>query len=113
MGSSPAGSATIKGRNHEENCLVSFFVIFSLGCSDAFTSAVGSSLLGTNARITCHSGGVIIFDGCSTGKVHSEAQSDGYYFRDAETNRLVEVSGECFIDYDAPCPTKSVRPAQQ
>lgn len=88
--------------------LVALLIISA--CTDATCSKNASFLTGQDARITCHSGGVKIFDGCSTGKVSSEQGSDGYYFRDAETNRLVEVSGECFLDYDAPCPTTTLRP---
>lgn len=79
------------------------------GCTDACTASVLS--YGSKARVTCHSGGKVIYDGCSTGKVESNAHSDGYGFKDADTQRFVDVSGECFIDYDAPCPKESVRPA--
>lgn len=33
----------------------------------------------------------------STGKVGSEENSDGYYFKDAATGELVEVSGNVVI----------------
>ena len=79
-----------------------------VGCTDAECS--GISAYGSSARITCHSGGKVIFDGCSTGKVANEPGSDGYNFKDSETERHVSVSGECFIDYEAPCPKESIRP---
>lgn len=79
-------------------------------CTDAQCSKNTSFFTGQDARVTCHSGGKVIFDGCSTGKVSSENGSDGYFLRDKETGRLVEVSGECFLDYDAPCPTVEIRP---
>lgn len=81
-------------------------------CTDAECSKNTSFLTGQDARVTCHSGGKVIFDGCSTGKILSEHGSDGYYFRDRETQRLVEVTGECFIDYQAPCPIIEVRPVK-
>ena len=88
------------------------FLLISLpalsGCTDACTSSL--SAYGSKARVTCHSGGKVIYDGCSTGKVESNAHSDGYGFKDAQTQRYVDVSGECFIDYDAPCPKESIRP---
>ena len=33
----------------------------------------------------------------STGKVLSEANSDGYYFKDKETGKLIEVTGRLII----------------
>ena len=33
----------------------------------------------------------------STGKVHSEENSDGYYFMDQNTNKVVEVTGNLVI----------------
>ncbi len=74
--------------------------LFTMSCTDSQISAI--TAYGDSARIVCHSGGKVIYDGRSTGKIHSEQQSDGYYFRDAATGRLIEVSGECFIDYGAP-----------
>ena len=62
--------------------------------------------LGSGARVTCHSGGKVIFEGCSTGKAISESTSDGYYFKEKITGRFVEVSGDCVIDYEAMCPVK-------
>ncbi len=34
----------------------------------------------------------------SSGKVISEGQSDGYYFNDATTGKLIEVSGTVIIE---------------
>jgi len=34
----------------------------------------------------------------SSGKVLSEGQSDGYYFNDATTGKLIEVSGTVIIE---------------
>ena len=86
------------------------FVILSIGaCTDATRSAIAE--YGSSARIVCHSGGKVIYDGCSTGKILSETNSDGWLFRDAETKRLVSVSGECLIDYGSPCPITFTRPA--
>lgn len=56
--------------------------------------------LGSSATITCYSGEKQIFKGQSTGKVSSEAESDGYYFVRRSDNRLVEVSGNCIIEYN-------------
>jgi len=91
--------------------MIGFVLLFALaGCTDAQQASLGA--LGSKARITCHSGGRVIYDGCSTGKVSSNHNSDGYGFKDAETQRYVDVSGECFIDYDAPCPKETLRPGR-
>jgi len=69
-----------------------------MGCTEAEMAKIGA--LGNAAKIKCYSGGVVIYEGRSTGKVSSEANSDGYFFRDADDQRLKEVSGNCVITYD-------------
>jgi hypothetical protein len=66
-----------------------------LACSD--TERASFSAIGEPGHITCYSGGQVIFDGQSTGKIETENQSDGWKFMDAKTNRLVRVSGDCVI----------------
>jgi hypothetical protein len=39
----------------------------------------------------------MIYEGRSTGKIKSEAQSDGYYFIEKGSGKLMEVSGNCVI----------------
>lgn len=67
------------------------------GCTDAEVGKLRA--LGDPASVKCWSGGVVIFDGESTGKVESEESSDGYYFIDEKTGRPTEVSGNCVIIY--------------
>ena len=74
--------------------------ILVIGCSDATMGKLTSTLTGKGADIKCYSGDKLIYEGRSTGKVSSEAQSDGYFFRDAKDNQLKEVSGNCIISYD-------------
>lgn len=66
-----------------------------VGCSEArFEKATSFN----NPRtIKCYSGGVEIYSGRSTGRIQSEQSSDGYYFVDARTNKLTEVSGDCIL----------------
>lgn len=71
-------------------------------CTDAQTAKFGG--LGDPARITCYSGGVKVFDDFSTGKVSNEEGSDGYYFKSATTGKLVEMSGDCRLIYNADKP---------
>jgi hypothetical protein len=70
--------------------------LLSLGaCSNADMAQMGA--MGSPAHIQCFSGGVLILDATSTGKVSTENESDGWYFEDAATHRLVRVSGDCVI----------------
>lgn len=68
------------------------------GCTDAQRGKIAA--LGSSASVKCYSGGVLIYDGRSTGKVSSESNSDGYNFVDRETGYTKEVSGDCDITYD-------------
>jgi len=77
------------------------FVIGALvaltGCTDATIAQLGA--YGDAATIKCYSGAALIYEGRSTGKVESVQNSDGYLFKDAETRKLTEVSGNCVITY--------------
>lgn len=66
-----------------------------LGCTDAKWKK--ATALGSSAKVTCYSGGKVIYDGTSTGKVHTEEGSDGWYFEDKATSKLIRVSGDCVI----------------
>lgn len=72
-------------------------VIVISGCTDATFDKVTN--FGVGANVKCYSGNTLIFDGNSTGKVISEANSDGYAFRDVADGKLKEVSGNCIITY--------------
>ena len=78
------------------------------GCTSAERAKMSEYFSGavtdTNARVTCYSGGLKIYDGFAEGKIQSESSSDGYYFIDRDTGRLREVSGNCDIDYGAAIP---------
>ena len=71
--------------------------LIATSCTDAGVSKLFS--YGDSAHIKCYSGGEVIYNGYSTGKIKSEEGSDGYYFRDKETKLLMEVSGSCVITY--------------
>jgi hypothetical protein len=75
--------------------IICLFCILFVGCTDGFYKRF--AVLGDPAKITCYSGGKVIYEGTSTGKVGAEEQSDGWYFEDADTHKLVRVSGDCVI----------------
>ena len=70
-------------------------ILALLACTDAQIAA--RKALGEAGHITCYSGGQVIYDGDSTGKILTEEQSDGWFFMDSKTQRLVRVSGDCLI----------------
>jgi hypothetical protein len=77
--------------------IIMICVFFAAACSDATCAKYAS--IGNRAQVSCYSGGKLIYQGESTGKVRSEENSDGYYFKDAKDGSLKEVSGNCVIVY--------------
>ena len=77
--------------------VMTMFMFAAIGCTDTFVSSLGS--YGSTASIICYSGGIEIYNGKSTGKVESAQGSDGYLFRDSETGKLTEISGNCILRY--------------
>ena len=75
-------------------CVLGLFVGLS-GCTDAERSKLFA--FGGEHTVRCYSGGTVIYEGTASGKVLSEDSSDGYYFKDKATGRLMEVSGNCVI----------------
>lgn len=65
-------------------------------CSDANNAA--RAAWGKPHHIRQYSGGEVIGEWDSTGAVENDSQSDGYYFEDAKTNRLVTVTGTVQIE---------------
>lgn len=72
---------------------IGFVLLFGVGCTDARMSKLLQ--LGSPQHIKCYSGGAVIYEGDSTGKVANENDSDGYYWEDAATQKIVEVSADC------------------
>lgn len=67
-----------------------------VGCTDAVKKEW--TTLGSTGNIKCYSGGRLIYEGTSTGKVATVSQSDGWQFEDAKTHKYVRVSGDCLIE---------------
>lgn len=70
-------------------------IIGGVGCTDANMKQFTS--LGYAGTIVCYSGGKEIYTGTSTGKIATEKDSDGWYFVEAGTSKLIRVSGDCLI----------------
>lgn len=70
-----------------------------VGCKDATVAQIGS--LGSRHRITMYGcDGMVIGQWESTGNVSNESQSDGWYFEDAKTHKLVELTGALVIEQE-------------
>lgn len=74
--------------------IVILLALILAGCTDARIAQIKS--LGEAGRIICYSGGKIIYEGSSTGKILTEEQSDGWFFQDTD-GKLIRVSGDCLI----------------
>ena len=73
-------------------------VLVFTGCTDGVLGKFKS--YGSGAKVRCWSGGMIIYDGQSTGKVSSEANSDGYYFVEKSSGQTLEISADCITKYN-------------
>lgn len=80
--------------------LISLAAIGIEGCTN--TQLAHLSSFGSDGRITCYSGGRMIFDDFSSGKISNAHGSDGYEFMSKTTGRLMQVSGTCVVDYGVP-----------
>lgn len=74
--------------------LVAVLISFT-GCFAADRSGIGA--IGADHKVQLYSGGNLVREWESNGKVISESNSDGYYFQDKETKRLVRVTGDLVI----------------
>lgn len=66
------------------------------GCTDATWSKVTS--LGKHHEIHCYSGGKLIYEGASTGVVHNEENSDGFYFQEVSSGKIIRVNADCVVE---------------
>lgn len=77
--------------------LLFILVIFGLSaCTDASRAKIGG--LGSKFKVEligCD--GTVVREWTSTGKVKSEEASDGYYFMDENSGKLIEVTGNLII----------------
>jgi len=66
------------------------------GCTDADREKMLTNW-GKEFTIEMYSGGQLVRTWTSSGKVSTEQGSDGYFFKDKATGKLVEVSGDVVI----------------
>jgi len=73
-----------------------FLLMALASCTDATMSQI--TTYGSTARILCYSGGQVILDTTSTGKIASEEHSDGWYFKDSKTGKLIRTNADCIVE---------------
>ena len=76
--------------------LVSSLILFFYACTDAKKAKIGG--FGSKFQIEMlNCDGSVARTWISSGKVSSEQNSDGYYFMEEGTDRLIEVTGRLII----------------
>jgi len=75
--------------------IASIAVLTLSSCTDANIAKIGG--YGGEHKVELYSGGNKVREWTSSGKVESEEASDGYFFSDKETGKLIEVSGNVVI----------------
>lgn len=89
----------MKNRNVRLSIMAALFisiVMGSISCTDATRAKIGG--YGDEFKVEMvNCDGTVTRSWISSGKVHSEENSDGYYFNDKETGKLTEVTGRLVI----------------
>ena len=77
--------------------IVALFTIIGMeSCTDAERAKIGG--YGDSFKVEMiNCDGTVARTWISSGKVLSESNSDGYYFNDSETGKLIEVTGRLVI----------------
>jgi len=79
--------------------ITAIIILFTSGCKDATYAQFKS--LGCKHMVTLYANdGKIIKQWESTGNVSNQAQSDGWYFEDSKTHKLIEVTGTLVIEQE-------------
>lgn len=79
--------------------LLIFAILLCLaGCSSAEWAK--STKVWNNHKVTFYSGGQVVRTWSARGQVLDSEKSDGYYFVDDATGKLIEVSGDVVIEQE-------------
>lgn len=71
------------------------YLFLGMGCTDAGKQKFTN--YGSSTHITCWSGGQVIYDGHSTGRV-SWQEGGGALWVDTKTGKLVETFADCIFE---------------
>ncbi len=75
--------------------LVSLFALLAVGCTDAKRASWAA--YDSSASILCYSGGEVVYDGRSSGRIATVEGSDGWEFQEEGSGDFIRVSGACVI----------------
>lgn len=81
--------------------VISLVIVFVIIMVPQVLTASGRAQLGAwnnSGHVTLYSGGKLVREWDSVGKVREEEQSDGWYFQDSKTRKLVRVSGTVVVE---------------
>jgi hypothetical protein len=93
----PNRSKLIKEENMKRNLLALILILSCAGCTDAQKAQIGG--FGSKFKVTLYgASGAVIREWKSSGKVATEEHSDGWYFNDSATNKLVRVTGTVVVE---------------
>jgi hypothetical protein len=90
---------THNGRLQMKTVIALAFLVLLIACKDSEVAQFES--LGSRHKITLYGAtGTIVGQWESTGNVSNEANSDGWYFRDAKTGKLIEIAGTMIVEQE-------------
>ena len=81
-----------------KNILMTLSLVIFSGCMRAEMARI--SAIGSDHKILVYSGGNLVKEFHSVGKVLTEQDSDGWYFLNKETNKLTRVSGTVIVEQE-------------
>ncbi|MGJ8515290.1 hypothetical protein R84865_002238 [Carnimonas sp. R-84865] len=70
-------------------------ILLISGCTDAKRARLLS--YGSAANVSCYSGGRLVLDDLSTGRVISDESGSGVYYESANTGKFVHTYADCII----------------
>lgn len=70
-------------------------LLLLVGCTDAEKAQLAA--IGSGGTIECYSGGHLVYEGVATGKISTEQNSDGWYFKEARTGDLIRTNADCVV----------------
>lgn len=87
-------------KKKEDSQMIKFIIAATVccsGCTDADFAKLTS--LGNTASVKCYSGGKLVVNTTSTGKIRNEKNSNGYFFVEKDTGETIEVDMDCIFRY--------------
>ena len=80
--------------------ILTLVLVLSTGCA-SFQNGIDRGMLNLSnksATIRCYSGGVVIYETVTQGKVTDDPDSDGFFFNDKD-GKFTELNADCITTY--------------